>query len=70
MSNEHHHLAPKLTLLEAKCIAASQAHEEAERMAERARALDDALELEAAEHGIEFEEIVRAAMASSQAVVH
>ena len=44
-------------------------------MAEHAKALDASLEIEAAEHGIEFEEIVRAAMdtaavADGQVIVH
>ena len=62
MSNEYHHRTPKLAFLAAKFIAASEVHEEAQSMAGRAWALDHARELEAAEHGIEFEEIVRETM--------
>jgi hypothetical protein len=54
------HRLQKLALLAAKFDIAIAAHEEAGARAASARALDRALELEALEAGIEFQEIVRA----------
>lgn len=61
------HHAQKLTLLAAKFTAASEAHKAADAMAEHAKALDLALELEAAECGIEFADVARKAMRAFEA---
>jgi hypothetical protein len=58
----------KLAALVAKFQEASGVHEASEALLERACGLDRAFELEAAEHGIEFEEIVREAVRVSEAI--
>jgi hypothetical protein len=67
MSIDQRHRSQKLALWIAKFVDNSETHEEAEAMAEHARARDRALELEAAEYGLEFDLIVREAMRTSEA---
>ena len=55
MTDERAH---QLSRLIGKFAEATAAHQQAQAMAEQATALDRALELEAAEHGIGFDEIV------------
>jgi len=60
------HRAHQLSHLVDRFAEATAAHRQAQTMAEQATALDRALELEAAQHGIEFHEIVFEALKTEQ----